>query len=336
MQAAVMPGLASAIGEDDPASYRHHFADINGIRMHYVEAGQGPLLILLHGFPLFWYSWRKQIAPLAAAGYRVVVPDQRGYGQTSRPAAVTDYDITQLVGDVVGLIGALGEKSAILVGWDWGSAVAQYAALLRPDLVRALAMVCVPYNPRGPQLPEKLWQSAFQDKIFYQQYFQEPGKAEREMDGDPRRILRSVFYSLSASAPPAERWRFLLDAGETFTDLITDPAQPPSWLSEAALDHYAAEFTRSGFTGPLNWYRNINRLWEITSFLAGAKIQQAAIFIGGTEDFGNRLNKGAFDALESNVPRLKNKVLIAGAGHMVPEEQPGQFNDLLLDFLRGM
>jgi pimeloyl-ACP methyl ester carboxylesterase len=328
--------LSANAALDDPASYQHKFAEVNGIRMHYVEAGQGPLVILLHGFPLFWYSWRNQIAPLAAAGYRVVVPDQRGYGQTSGPGAVEAYGLTWLVGDVVGLIAALGEKSAVLAGWDWGSLVAQNTALMRPDLVRGVVMVAGPFIPRSPAPPSKMWKLAFKDKVFYQQYFQEPGKADRELGGDVRRTMTSALYGLSANAPSAEKWRSILLPTESITDTLTLPKQLPPWLSTIALDYYVAEFTRSGFTGALNWYRNVERNWEITSFLVGARIACPALYIGGADDEGNHWTSGAYDALEQTVPKLISKNMVANAGHMVPEEKPEQFNALLLDFLRQL
>ncbi|MES2153379.1 MAG: alpha/beta hydrolase [Pseudomonadota bacterium] len=343
LAAAALPGLALAAtgpssdvsrsAVDNPLAYDHKFADVNGIRMHYVEAGKGPLVILLHGFPLLWYSWRNQIAPLAAAGYRVVVPDQRGYGQTSRPSALEAYDLTQLVGDIVGLIGALGEKSAVLVGWDWGSGVAQYTALMRPDLVRAVAMVTGPVMPRSPATPSAMWKAGFKDKVFYQQYFQQPGKAEREMALDVRKTMASALYSLSASAPSKDKWRAVMLPTETMADTLTEPKQLPPWLSTTALDYYTAEYTRSGFTGPLNWYRNLDRDWEMTSFLAGARIQCPLTYIGGAEDEGNRWARGAYDAMEHTVPKLMGKTMVPNAGHMIPEEKPVQFNALLLDFL---
>ena len=226
LTAAALPGVARAAtagSVDDPASYNHRFADVNGIRMHYVDAGKGPLVILLHGFPLLWYSWRKQIAPLVDAGYRVVVPDQRGYGQTGGPEGVDSYDITHLVGDVVGLMEALGEKSAVVVGWDIGTIVASHSALMRPDLIRAVVLVSAPYSLRTPVPPSAIWKAAFKDKVFYQQYFQEIGKADREMERDPHRTMRSALYSLSADVAHGEGWRVLFNPGETALDNVSDP-----------------------------------------------------------------------------------------------------------------
>ncbi len=345
LTAAALPGVARSTttgSVDDPAYYNHRFAEVNGIRMHFVEAGKGPLVILLHGFPLFWYSWRKQIAPLVEAGYRVVVPDQRGYGQTGGPEGVASYDITHLVGDVVGLMDALGEKSAVVVGWDIGTIVASHAALMRPDLISAVVLVSAPYSLRTPVPPSAIWKAAFKDKVFYQQYFQELGKADREMERDPHRTMRSALYSLSADVAHGEGWRVLFNPGETALDNVSDPyarkiAKPrqlPQWLSETALDYYVAQFAASGFTRALNWYRNFDRNWELTSFLAGARVHQPALFVAGSEDTGLQWAKRAMDQLETTMPGLKRKVFIPAAAHMSPEEKPAEFNAILLDFLR--
>ncbi len=347
LAAAAWPrvALAATVGSvDDPASYNHHFADLNGIRMHYVEAGKGPLVILLHGFPLLWYSWRKQIAPLVEAGCRVVVPDQRGYGQTGGPEDVNSYDVTHLVGDIVGLMDSLGERSAVVVGWDIGTIVASHAALLRPDLIRAVVLVSAPYSLRTPVPPSAIWKATFKGKVFYQQYFQEIGKADREMERDPHRTMRSALYSLSADVAPGEGWRVLFNPGESSLDNVSDPyarkianpKQLPPWLSETALDYYVAQYTASGFTRALNWYRNFDRNWELTSFLAGAKVHQPALFVAGSEDTGLQWAKKAIDGLETTMPGLRSKVFIPQAAHMSPEEKPAEFNAALLDFLRKL
>ena len=344
---ALMPPMlfaATVNPVDDPGSYNHKFVDVNGIRMHYVDEGKGPLVILLHGFPLLWYSWRHQIAPLVAAGYRVVVPDQRGYGQTSCPEEVSAYDISLLVGDIVGLVDALGEDSAVVVGWDIGSFVAWHCALMRPDLFRALVMVCTAYSPRPPMTYSALWKKAFPGKVIYQQYFQEPGKADREFDRDTAKTVRSSLYSLSASAKPEEAWNTLFNPGSTFWDnladpyerKIADPRQLPPFLNQTALDYYVQQFSATGFTPPLNWYRNLDRNWEITSFLAGARVLQPALYITGAHDTGLKWGKSSLDALNINAPKLEGKVMIPDAAHMVPEEKPAEFNAALLAFLRGL
>ncbi len=322
---------------DDPGQFNHQFAQVNGIKMHYVDEGDGPAIVLLHGFPLSWYSWRNQIPALVDAGYRVIVPDQRGYGQTEAPEDVHAYDITKLTGDVVGLLNHLEIKSAVVAGWDWGTPVAWTTAQLRPDLVRGLVMVSTPYHPRGEVTHSEFWEKAFGSKglIFYQEYFQAPGVVEKEYE-DVAYVMRSTLNALSASALPNEQWRFVLKPGETMQDLMVEPKKLPAWLTPQVLDYYVEQFTMAGFTGSLNWYRNLDRNWELTSFLAGAKIQQPTLFMAGEEDPGIKWGKAAYDHMEEMVPNLYKKVLITDAAHMAPEEQPETVNALLIDFLNQL
>jgi len=314
----------------------HHFVDTNGIRMHYVEAGKGPLVVLCHGFPESWYSWRHQIAALAEAGFRVVAPDQRGYGQTDRPEAVDAYDQLHLVGDIVGLVNALQVRSAAIVGHDWGAPVAWYSAQLRPDLFRAVGLLSVPYIPRGPWRPSAIVKAAFGDKIFYQEYFQEEGTAERELERDVRASLLGTFYSLSGDAAPNERWRYVFGRDEKFLDSVVVPHSLPAWLSEADLDFFTGEFKRTGFRGGLNWYRNIDRAWELMGFLDGAKLNQPTLFIAGEKDAVVEFYAEAYQALEVNAPNLAKKVLLPGAGHWIQQERPAEVNQLLIEFLRSV
>ena len=314
----------------------HHFVETNGIRMHYAEAGSGPLVVLCHGFPESWYSWRHQIEALAEAGFRVVAPDQRGYGQTDRPEAVDAYTIFHLAGDIVGLVNGLQERSAAIVGHDWGAPVAWYSAQLRPDLFRAVGLLSVPYIPRGPMRPSAMVKAAFGDKIFYQEYFQEEGTAERELERDVRASLLATFYSLSGDAAPNERWRYVFERGEKFLDSVVAPNQLPPWLSEADLDFFTGEFKRTGFRGALNWYRNIDRNWELTGFLDGAKLDQPTLFVAGERDAVIEFYADAYQALEINAPNLVGKVLLAGAGHWIQQERPAEVNRLLVDFLSSV
>jgi epoxide hydrolase A/B len=314
----------------------HHFVETNGIRMHYVEAGKGPLVVLCHGFPESWYSWRHQIAALAEAGFRVVAPDQRGYGQTDRPAAVDAYSVFYLAGDIVGLINALGERSAAIVGHDWGAPVAWYSAQLRPDLFRAVGLLSVPYIARGPVSPGAIAKAVFGDKIFYQEYFQQEGVAERELERDVRASLLATFYSLSGDAAPNERWRYAFGRNEKFLDSVVVPKKLPPWLSEGDLDFFTGEFKRTGFRGPLNWYRNIDRAWEMTGFLDGAKLGQPTLFVAGDKDAVVEFYAAAYQAFEANAPNLMKKVLLAGAGHWIQQERPVEVNQLLIEFLRSV
>src|SRR5579885_3118596 len=179
------------------SAFNHRFVETNGIRMHFAEAGAGPLVVLCHGFPESWYSWRHQLAALAAAGFHAVAPDQRGYGETDKPEAVDAYSVLHLAGDIVGLVNALGERSAAIVGHDWGAPVAWYSALLRPDLFRAVGLLSVPYIPRGPMRPSAIVKAVLAGRMFYQEYFQQEGVAERELERDVRASLLGMFYSLS-------------------------------------------------------------------------------------------------------------------------------------------
>jgi pimeloyl-ACP methyl ester carboxylesterase len=314
----------------------HHFVETNGIRMHYVEAGSGPLIVLCHGFPESWYSWRHQIAALAEAGFRVVAPDQRGYGQTDRPEAIDAYSIFHLAGDIVGLVNGLQERSAAIVGHDWGAPVAWYSAQLRPDLFRAVGLLSVPFIPRGPMRPSAIVKAVFGDRIFYQEYFQEEGTAERELEHDVRASLLATFYSLSGDAAPNERWRYAFERGTKFLDSVVVPKKLPPWLSEADLDFFTGEFKRAGFHGGLNWYRNIDRNWELAGFLDGAKLDQPTLFVAGERDAVIEFYADAYQALEINAPNLVGKVLLGGAGHWIQQERAPEVNRLLVDFLSSV
>ncbi|WP_448118961.1 alpha/beta fold hydrolase [Pseudomonas serbica] len=321
---------------DDPDAFNHCFAEVNGIRMHYIDEGQGPLVILLHGFPYLWYMWRRQIVALAEAGFRVVVPDQRGFGQSDRPDAIEAYDMSQAVGDMVGLMAALGETSAVIIGHDLGAWVAQASALLRPDLFRALVMLNTPVPPRGKVKPTVGLQAMAKGRVYHHLYFQQLDKPDRELAHDPRKTLSSVFYSISGSAVGAERWRLFVEAGEPILNAFTEPkGEFPSWLSPRSLDYYVAEYTRTGFTGALNYYRCRDRNWEITAFLDGAKVSQPSLFIGGAADPSLEPVeiRGLYEQMDAYLPALRKKVLLPGVGHSAAEESPAQVNELLLEFL---
>jgi len=319
---------------------KHEFVETNRIRMHFVAAGQGPLVVLCHGFPESWYSYRHQISALAEAGFRVVAPDQRGYGQTDKPADIAAYNLFQLAGDVVGLVQALGEEEAVIVGHDWGSPVAAYSCLLRPDIFRAVALLSVPYVANfgaGAKPPSEEMRHALSDDLeHYQNYFQEPGRAESEFEQDVRRSLRMFLYSASGDAPPEERWRFIFPRNETFLQQCVDPETLPPWLTEADVDFFAAEFEKSGFRGGLNWYRNIDFFWKVSGFLNGAKLRQPTLFVAGEHDAVLQMYPEAVTDLETNVPNLRKKAIIPGAGHWIQQERPAEVNQLLIEFLRSL
>jgi pimeloyl-ACP methyl ester carboxylesterase len=320
------------------AEVNPRFIETNGIRMHIAEQGEGPLVVLCHGFPECWYSWRHQIPALAEAGYHAVAPDQRGYGQTDRPAPIDAYNIFQLTGDIVGLVHALGEEQAVIVGHDWGAPVAWHCALLRPDMFRAVTLLSVPYVPRSWKdiRPTEAMQRMAGDQQFYQLYFQEPGKAEAELEADVRQTMRMFLYSASGDPLPEKRWRFLFSKAETLLDTGSQPDILPAWLTEHDIDYFTREFERTGFRGGLNWYRNIDARWAQTPFLTGAKLHQPALFVAGAADAVIAMRRAAFDSLEEAVPNLTKKVLLPGAGHWIQQERPTEVNQLLLEFLAGL
>jgi pimeloyl-ACP methyl ester carboxylesterase len=319
----------------------HRNASANGIRIHYAEAGEGPLVVLCHGFPETWYSWRHQLSALAGAGYRAIAPDMRGYGRSDRPADASLYTLPHLVEDVVALVGAAGESSSVIVGHDWGAVVAWHAALLRPDVFRAVAALSVPYRPRGRTRPT-LAMPRNDTALFYQLYFQEPGVAEVELERDVRRTMRALLVGLSgegrlgheqaARGLPAgmvSRARGLLDG-------LADPAGLPTWLTEHDLDYYVGEFTRTGFAGGLNWYRNIDRNWELLSAQSGARITVPAMFLAGAGDpvLGFPGVAQAVASLAHSAPLLRKNLTIPGAGHWVQQERAQEVNSALVEFLR--
>ncbi len=318
------------------ARMNHRSINTNGINMHIAEQGQGPLVILCHGFPELWYSWRHQLPALAEAGYHVVAPDQRGYGQTDRPNAIEAYNLLHLTGDIVGLITALGEEHAVIIGHDWGAPVAWSCALLRPDLFSALGLLSVPYVPRPDVRPTTIMQHFAGEQQFYQQYFQEPGKAEAEFEADIRTTLLKVLYSNSGDAPPEQHSRFLFGKDEKFLDSGAVPETLPAWLTEADLEVFTTAFARTGFRGGLNWYRNVDRTWELTPFLSGAKLRQPSLFVAGEDDVLITMARPAFDSLEDVMPNLRKKVLLPGAGHWIQQERPTEVNTLLIEFLAGL
>jgi pimeloyl-ACP methyl ester carboxylesterase len=306
----------------------HRFIETNGIRMHLAEQGKGSLVVLYHGFPECWYSWRHQLSALAEAGYHAVAPDQRGYGQTDRPEPIEAYDMLQLTGDMVGLVYALDEERAIIIGHDWGSPVTWHCALFRPDIFHAIVLLSVPYHQRSWKniCPTETMKQMAGEREFYQVYFQEPGKAEAELEVDVRRTLRMFLYSASGDPPPEKRWHFLFNKSEKFLDTCSLPDTLPAWLTEQDIDFFTGEFKRTGFRGGLNWYRNIDRTWELTPFLSEAKLHQPVLFIAGDLDPVIAMRRASFDAMDQTVPGLRKKVLLPGAGHWIQQERPVQVN----------
>lgn len=309
----------------------HRTVDVNGLSMHVAEAGSGPLVVLLHGFPESWYSWRHQLTALAEAGYHAVAPDQRGYGRTGGPDDVAEYTMLHLAGDVIGLIDALGEPTAAVVGHDWGAPVAWHTALLRPDRVDAVVGLSVPWRPRATRPPVASMRKVLGDG-FYMVYFQEPGVADAELDADPRRTLRMLLYSASGDAPQRAP---MVPAGGGFLDALQEPATLPDWLSEADLDVFVEDYTKTGFTGGLNWYRTLDRTWSLTAAWHTAKITPPALYIGGERDLvvNQPGTREYLPTMVEHIPNLRPVVLLPGCGHWTQQERPAEVNSALVAFL---
>jgi pimeloyl-ACP methyl ester carboxylesterase len=310
----------------------HRTISTNGIEVHVAEQGEGPLVVLLHGFPESWYSWRHQLDALAAAGFHAVAPDMRGYGGTTAPDDHRAYTYLHLVGDVVGLLGALGEGPAVVVGHDWGAPVAWHTALFRPDLVRGVAALSVPYLPRG-DVDVLTGLSALVGERNYQMWFQEPGVAEAVLDADPERFLRLFMHALSGENEAGTDLSY--PDGVELVDTFPEPAGFPAWLTEDDLAFYVAEFRRTGFHGGLNWYRTAALNHELLAPFHGAPIVTPALFVGGERD--TVVNwpgmRDAIAVMSAWIPNLTKAVLLEGCGHWTQQERPAEIDALLLEFI---
>lgn len=314
-------------------AYEHLLLPVNGITLSVHCAGplQGPVIWLLHGFPESWCSWRCQMQALAAAGYRVMVPEMRGYGQSSAPDDVASYDLITVCGDIQAAMSLLGQRSVAVVGHDWGAPVAWHLALLEPERVRVVAAMAVPYGGRPKKPAIEIIRSQFADRFNYIVYFQEPGVAEAELNADIPRTLRMMMHNTSAAVP---KDFFLQDkpAGCSLHFGMEDPGSPPAWCDPEAFDVYVRTFEGRGFRGALNWYRNFERNWERTAPLAECKVEQPALFLLGDKDPVGTLEAHTLKKMPVWVPDLEQHVL-GNCGHWVQSEQPEQVNALLLDFL---
>lgn len=315
----------------------HANVEANGIRLHIVTEGTGPLVLLVHGFPESWYSWRHQLPALAAAGYRAVAIDVRGYGRSSAPAAVDAYRMMSLVADNVALVAALGEEQAVIVGHDWGAPIAWTSALLRPDVFRAVAGLSVPYSPNGETRPSDAFRAMGGEEEFYIEYFQQPGRAEAELERDVRRWLLGFYFTASGDAPPPSGGTLAtVPRGARMSDRFAYPEPMPSWLTEDDLDVYAGEFERAGFTGGLNRYRNVDRDWEDLATFRFRPIEVPALFVGGSKDGPTLWGAPAIARFPQTLPRLHRSIILEGCGHWTQQEQPAEVDEALLDFLAGL
>jgi pimeloyl-ACP methyl ester carboxylesterase len=339
---------------------KHHFVTANNIRIHVVEQGTGPLVLLLHGFPELWYSWRHQLPALAEAGYRAVAIDQRGYGRSFKPGDWREYQISRLVADAVGVVQALGEQQAVIVGHDWGAPVAWTSAWMRDDIFRAVVGISVPFSGRGlvalpgnpfgevrPSITHQEIAGPMQD--FYQDYFGTPA-CITEAEADVRSWYRDVVYSLSGDAlaphlknfdpSDAEALTSMMRAspaciphGSRMCDRFMTPETPPDWFTEKDLDCFVDEFERTGFVGGWGYYRSMDLSWEGLAPMYGKPLTVPALFIGGEFDSPTLWGWEAIRRAGEHIPQYAGSKIIPGSGHWIQQEKPAETNNYLLDFL---
>ncbi len=348
----------------EPDGWTHSTVFVGDQRLHVVEEGDGPLVLLLHGFPESWFSWRGQIRALADAGYRVVAPDMRGYGRSSKPKGIESYVITELVDDCVGIVDAFGEEQAVVIGHDWGAMVAWTAAWTRPDVFRGVVGMSVPFGgrdmlpiagaPTGLSPSELHREIAGPGKVFYQEYWCLPGALEGEFSADPRGYLRDQYYSFSGSpypadaptvdvlgADPSEVYAALrtggsvLEPGATMRGQMIAPDPMPDWLA-ADLDLYVAEFERTGLEAPLDWYRAMDLSWQQLAAFEGTPLQVPASFIGGEFDVASLWGSEAIARFPETVPQLTETVILERCGHWFTREAPEATTAALLRFLETL
>ena len=303
----------------------------NGISLNIAEQGEGPLVLMLHGFPESWYSWRHQFSALAEVGYHAVAPDMRGYGESDKPFEIEAYNQVEVVNDIIGLIPALGYETAVVFGHDWGAPTAWSCALNHPDKVSAVGALSVPFRPRGDSPPLATLKAIFKDRFFYQLYFQEPGKAEAELEKDPEVTIRKFYHMASGEMNTS-----LLSEKPADADLLSDLSDPGtqigSWISEEDVTFYASEFKQSGFRGPLSYYRNMDLTWELTED-SPRQISQPALFVAGERDGVILMAADALKELDKHVPDLRINKLIPKIGHWTQQEAPDEVNQALIEFL---
>lgn len=310
--------------------------ETNGVKLHTIEAGErgAPVVLLAHGFPELAYSWRRQIPVLAAAGYHVLAPDQRGYGRSTRPDDISAYNIAELSADLIGLLDDVGAQRAVFVGHDWGAPVAWSSAQLHPDRVAGVVGFSVPAVPRAQVPPTQAFRMLFGDNFFYMLYFQEPGVADAELGADAGTTIRRMMAGLRPPGDQAAALRMIRPGPEGFIERLPEPDGLPSWISAEELDHYIAEFTRTGFTGGLNWYRNLDRNWEIMANPVAETITAPAMFVAGADD--PVLGFMRPDRATEVVTGPYRQVIIDGAGHWLQQEVPDRVNKVLLEFLSNL
>ncbi|WP_370313515.1 alpha/beta fold hydrolase [Sagittula sp.] len=349
MKSAILPLIALGLpagapsqskGTDDMTDMPYRDVEANGLRMRIADRGTGPMVLLCHGFPETAYAWRHQIEALSAQGYRVIAPDLRGFGGTDATETVEAYALQMLVGDMVALLDVLGVATAVIVGNDWGATLAWQAALLRPDRFKAVAAIGVPMMGQPPVPPTQVFPST-DEALFYTLYFQEPGIAEAEFEQDVRTTLLKIFHAASGEAGPRQPGDAtpnpfaMVSRQNGLLAPLPMPARTPHWLTPSDLEAFVADYTRIGFRGPLNLYRNLDCNWHLQKAFAGRTVDVPALYIAGSRDTGLAM-PGMREIIAGQsdlVPQLRDPVFLDGIGHWVPQERPDAVNDALLTFL---
>lgn len=314
--------------------------DANGIKIRAAVRGEGPLIVMVHGFPESWYSWRHQMAPFAAAGFTACAIDVRGYGGSDKPHAVEAYAMKEMTADVAGVVDALSPgQPAVLIGHDWGAPIVWHTAVLHPNKVRAVAGLSVPYTPLPPAPLNQIFKAMFTDqgRFFYMAYFQEEGVAEAEFEADVRGALRRLYFASSADSHGV--WgRREKPVGEPMLEGLEDPDPFPSWMTPPDIDYYVGEFERSGFRGPINRYRNFERDWALMNAVEDRVVHQPSLFIAGEQDMVLKMFGGGdvgviTERMREACADLRGVHVIPDAGHWTQQEAPDQTTGLLIDWL---
>ncbi len=311
-------------------AFTNRTVSTNGISMSLRDEGRGPAVVLCHGFPELGYSWRHQVPALAAAGYRALAPDQRGYGDTDRPSDVASYDIHHLTGDLVGMLDALGIERAVFVGHDWGGLVAWMMPLLHPQRTAGVIGVNTPYFPRAPMAPISLFRQMLGEN-YYIVHFQQPEVPDAGLARDVRRVFTQLgrrgvpLAEVEAAIARAGRMRNMVEMVES-DEVLGEPL-----LDQNELQVFVDAFSRTGFTGGINWYRNLDRNWETTPQLDGARITVPSLMVTAEWDFVLRPEmaepmRGIVDDLEI--------AMIPQCGHWTQQEKPAELNAIMIDWLK--
>ena len=316
------------------------FFETGGVRLRAAVAGplEGPAVLLVHGFPESWYSWRHQIKSLAEHGFRVVAPDVRGYGGSDKPVHTTAYDMQTLTADMASLARQTSEQPCVIIGHDWGAPIAWNSALVYPEQFRAVAGLSVPYTPPGKHSALVLYDKVFtqRGRFFYQVYFQDEGVAEAELEADPAATIRQFYYAISGDAPEGT-WPLDKKHGDAFLHRLVEPDMPLPWLSDEDVSYYAAQFEHSGFRGPLSRYRNHERDHAFLTSLDESRIHQPSLFIGGTRDLVLKMFSGdPVELMRNSLTDLRGAHLLQGCGHWTQQERPDEVNRILLDWLQDL